>query len=935
VNTAADWVLGVDFGTVNTAAAIRDPSGRVTELPLSNTVLMPSAVWYTDQQLLVGEDAIRAGSRNPAALEPYPKRRLRTHAMKWNVSPTQRQPYVPDLVATVISNALSRTRQATGGALPGQLVLTYPDIHPTAFTEDSQLRDGLQEAADLLACPSCALMPDSAAVRYFVETEARPTVPALLMMNFGALRCDAVIYTRQDDGSYGAVASRSVDRLGGFALEDRVRNWVRRSLEGSPATESQAPAELLDEPFPGADVRVDFPIRTAIDALAAGPSADIVINGSTDPHVLRLTRDRFEMLSRGYVETAVALTRKMLTFAGEFNNTSSQPIIVLSGAIARNPTIRARIAELGFVADFGDPATIVARGAAYHGAPSSSSRQSAVRPRSQRARDRTAPTPSESDRTPLRTLRAEIALEGRICRRSLEPGREHQLHVYIAPPGGRGRKADEAAIADGDRAVELLVDVRSFDGSIHETASLVLPTFDRNFASTVAVVKFAAGDEGSFLALNITVLYEGRPIQAAVVQAAVRAKPSSRERIRLHHVPLSAPNEPHKDMTTADATLECTPTSLRRVGVTGAVEVPLSAVEEITTVMAEAASKVLFAMGSTATFDQPEVMRMLINLARLGAKLRDTLAELGVADAQTIALVAHRDSPLVPLELAYDGVAPALGARLCACVSDPIVHPATRTSHASQNTVCPYAFWAMNRLIVRTIGGTPAKRPPARPRPAPLSLRPIVYGAAKTADELSPLWEKPTKKLQDALTHHSGGRQSTRVRSWRAWRGALRRATPQLLVVVGDTEMRGGATNLVIGRRSPLPLRRVSVREATANAPVLVLMVCASNMTGDVLGGFPAAFIDKGAAAVIASLTSVGCQATAAAAALVHAMHSNRPLRPTLAAALTEARQQLIARGSPVGLLLVAHGDTDISLIAHAPPTRPGAHEESTPQAKP
>jgi hypothetical protein len=48
----------------------------------------------------------------------------------------------------------------------------------------------------------------------------------------------------------------------------------------------------------------------------------------------------------------------------------------------------------------------------------------------------------------------------------------------------------------------------------------------------------------------------------------------------------------------------------------------------------------------------------------------------------------------------------------------------------------------------------------------------------------------------------------------------------------------------------------------------------------------------------------------------VYATETSYQLRsnPTLAAALTQARQRLIAFGSPIGLLLAAHGDIDITL---------------------
>ncbi len=926
---ATQWVLAVDFGTVNTAAALRDPSGRVSELRLSNTgVLMPSAVLCTNQQLLVGEGAIEAGSHDPRALELYPKRRLGTDTIEGNLMPTEPRAYVPSLVAAVLSNVLSRTREVTGGDLPEQLVLTYPDIHQATFSESSQLRDGLQEAADLLACPSCRLVPDSMAVSCFAETEAQLVAPALLLLDFGAVRCDAVVLTQQDDRRYAPVAFRSVDRLGGFALEDEVRTWVNRALQ----SRSAALVPAVGEPFPGSRLPVDLPIRDAIDALAVATSADIEINGRADPTVLRLTRDRFDVLSRGYVDAAVQLTREMLAVADELKNSSSGTVIILTGAAARNRTIRSRIAALGFVADFGDPATLIARGAAYHGAPPSAarprytaaavdggSRPAAVCRAPEGRSEGEAPTPQPADRTRPRTLRANVTREGRVRRRSLAPHHEHQLEVCLAVPRGRGAGADEAAIADGDRAAELIVDVCTDDGSVHETASLALPMCDRTRASTVAVVKFVTGDDGSTLRLNITVLYEGRPIQAAVLQAPIRAKPSWRDRVLLLAVPLSAAPEPREDMTKADATVECTETTLKRLGTTDHIELPLRAVEDITAVIEDAASKVLSAKDAPATLDQPVAVRLLVNLARLGSQLADKLADLGLTDAHRIAMKTRWQSPVVPLELAYDGVAPDQNAQLCECVSDPIIHPGARTSHASRQTVCPYAFWAMNRLILRTVGGKPVTRLPARRHLAAVSLRPVLYGAADNADELSLPWELPTKEVEDALSGRAGPSQFTRVSTWRAWRRAVKRDAPELLVVLGDTEMRSGAANLVIGRGSGLALCAVSDRTCAVNAPapVVLLFACSANRTGDVLDAFPGAFIDKGAAAVVATLTDVGAPAAAeAATAVVHALHSDRPCGRTLHAALTEARRHLIAKGSAVGLLLVAHGEIDIPLTA-------------------
>lgn len=113
MSAAAGWVLGVDFGVVNTAAALRDPSGRVSELRLSSTgVLMPSAVFCPEQQLLVGGGALQAGLSEPGALVPYPKRRL-ADGMRCKLAVAGQQAYVPGLVAAVFADVRKRAREAT------------------------------------------------------------------------------------------------------------------------------------------------------------------------------------------------------------------------------------------------------------------------------------------------------------------------------------------------------------------------------------------------------------------------------------------------------------------------------------------------------------------------------------------------------------------------------------------------------------------------------------------------------------------------------------------------------------------------------------------------------------------------------------------------------------------------------------------------------
>ncbi|NKU56484.1 hypothetical protein GS881_24190 [Rhodococcus hoagii] len=75
--TPQSWVLAVDFGTSNTAAAQTDAiGGTISTLPLSHHGnLLPSAVFVeSPDAIVVGEVALNRAETNPAGFLPAPKR---------------------------------------------------------------------------------------------------------------------------------------------------------------------------------------------------------------------------------------------------------------------------------------------------------------------------------------------------------------------------------------------------------------------------------------------------------------------------------------------------------------------------------------------------------------------------------------------------------------------------------------------------------------------------------------------------------------------------------------------------------------------------------------------------------------------------------------------------------------------------------------------
>ncbi|MGH9181026.1 MAG: hypothetical protein ACRDY5_04855, partial [Acidimicrobiales bacterium] len=529
-----------------------------------------------------------------------------------------------------------------------------------------------------------------------------------------------------------------------------------------------------------------------------------------------------------------------------------------------------------------------------------------------------------------RRLVAGITSGGRVRRAALVPGADHELEVRIAVPR-RGEVAsahdfDEEAVPAGDGVAHLTVDVSCEAVGLRATADIVLNTADLQAASTPAMFCFRTGDDGSVLDIKVVVLHQGRPIQAAHLVGTVRAQPAPNDRVQLWDLPLTSGPEPRPDTTAAQVTLDARDRVLRRLGGGPAATVDLTRVEAMLGDIEQRASRVMAADDAPSSFRDESARQLLVKLARWGAELADHLAPLEMADAATIAVLVTHATAVTPLELAYDGPAPYPGARLCTHATGGLPAAGGACTEVSKRVVCPYAFWGMRLVVARTFemersthraGGVGA----GTADPAALDLRPVLYAAADRADLASGAAYRPSDLLERSLVDLVGREAVTRVRSWRAWRAAVRSTRPQLLVVLGHTETADGESTIEIGRASRLArpdLDRAVLRRDPAPPPLVVLLACASAAAGDTFGGLPAAFTGRGAGAVVATLTKLrGPHGARAAAAVVEAIVGTGTAEGvTLGTALTAARRRLVSDGFLIGLLLVAHGEIDLKIVA-------------------
>jgi actin-like ATPase involved in cell morphogenesis len=348
-------VLAVDFGTTNTAAAVRTPGGNVEVVRLSSQGhQMPSCVLDDDGRLVVGDVAANEALTAPQRFERSPKSRLGEPSILLG----DREWPTVDLVAAVLRHVLDRTLRVTGGRMPELAVLTHPD----GWAEQRCGR--LREAAALAGFPAVELLPEpvAAAAWYLRRGELAPDAP-VAVFDFGGGTCDVAVL-RPDTavpGSFVIEASSGESELGGDHIDERLMVWVydQLRLNGHAAI-----VDALDDPDPEWELALRDQIRGSKHALSEYRSARIRVRWADESATVLITVDEFDRLITDDVDRAIALTERVLDQARP--RTGDIAALFCTGGSTHIPYVHRRLTDLlgGPPATLDDPKLVVAQGAA-------------------------------------------------------------------------------------------------------------------------------------------------------------------------------------------------------------------------------------------------------------------------------------------------------------------------------------------------------------------------------------------------------------------------------------------------------------------------------------------------------------------------------------------------------------------------------------------
>ena len=184
-STSHGWALAVDFGTSNTAAAVRRPDGQVRILRLSpDADQMPSCVLALPEGLRVGEAASRSALLAPEAFERTPKVRLGEPVIALG----ERRWAPGELVAAVLRHVVHHAGRVIGGQPPEAVVLTHP-----ADWGGLRQRE-LHEAAARAGLPRVHLVPEPvAAAAWYLRARRLADGQRVAVFDFGGGTCDVAV----------------------------------------------------------------------------------------------------------------------------------------------------------------------------------------------------------------------------------------------------------------------------------------------------------------------------------------------------------------------------------------------------------------------------------------------------------------------------------------------------------------------------------------------------------------------------------------------------------------------------------------------------------------------------------------------------------------------------------------------------------------------
>lgn len=527
-----------------------------------------------------------------------------------------------------------------------------------------------------------------------------------------------------------------------------------------------------------------------------------------------------------------------------------------------------------------------------------------------------------------RFLQARI-LERGTAVRSLQSDRTYDVAVRIGSPERSAVVADRGFPEDElpDQESHLLTVVFSEPHLLEapQVETILLP---RSGPSTLCTFELPVRRETRSVSARLTVLYENRVLQAALLRGRVGQRLSLTVemvvRPEMKNLSRQRPFDGALILNQADD-------GVARATVAGGYRPATFSVvglEEAIEAMEAQINGTPWDDPAFASFDSPGSVELLLFLACHGERLYKELLRYApdhpfLTGDGPVQLISTEHGTRLPLEFLYNRTAPnddaglcpnwreALATGVCDCPDDGSV-------------VCPLGFWCFRRVIERhrfspdhakeTEGRAYALRdvPPGEDGAALQPLAGVVLGASRRVGAVAGTLEGLTSAVERTFA-----RPIDPADDWDDWAKQVQALSPSLLVLLPHTEKNARfLPTLEIGG-APLAASKLGRQHVIGPKgepkPVVLLLGCNTDNAGLPFESFVPAFADRQAAVVVTSISRVLGRHAAPLAALFLEQLAAFPQDGShrFGEVMREVRRRAALAGPPLALVLKAYGDAD------------------------
>jgi molecular chaperone DnaK len=321
--------VGIDLGTTFSVVAYLDSAGRPQTIPNSEgDLLTPSVVFFDRDSMIVGKEALKAGTLEPDRLARWVKRDMGCPVYS---KPVNGEYLPPEVIQSLVLEKLRCDAERRLGPVT-KAVITVP-----AYFNEPR-RKATQDAGKIAGLEVLDIInePTAAAIAYGVEQgfltrsgESRQT-ERVLIYDLGGGTFDVTLM--EIGGSkYTALATAGDVQLGGIDWDQRLADFFAEEFKaghrGSDPRENPVSFQRL--------------LREAEDAkrtLSARDQLNVTIEHAGEGARIAVSRSQFEELTRELVERTRFTINNLLRDAGQ--NWSHVTRVILVGGSTRMPMIR-------------------------------------------------------------------------------------------------------------------------------------------------------------------------------------------------------------------------------------------------------------------------------------------------------------------------------------------------------------------------------------------------------------------------------------------------------------------------------------------------------------------------------------------------------------------------------------------------------------------